>query len=77
MKTATTVCGKCGAKISDDATGQLCPACLLETGLSLFDEEPVAGVVDPGRDAVHLALVRAGGHYRRVEPGGAQVVRRE
>jgi len=50
MKTATTVCGKCGAKISDDATGQLCPACLLETGLSLFDEEPVAGVVDPGRD---------------------------
>src|SRR5262245_33167467 len=45
MKTATTVCGKCGAKIPDDATGQICPACLLEMGLGQLDEEPVAGVV--------------------------------
>jgi serine/threonine protein kinase/predicted Zn-dependent protease len=27
------VCGKCGAKISSDATREVCPACLLETGL--------------------------------------------
>ena len=34
MKTATTVCGRCGAKISGDATREVCPACLLETALS-------------------------------------------
>jgi serine/threonine protein kinase/tetratricopeptide (TPR) repeat protein len=39
MKTVTTVCGKCGAKIPDDATGQICPACLLEAGIGLLDEE--------------------------------------
>ncbi|SRR6266481_939517 len=50
MKTATTVCGRCGAKISSDSTREVCPACLLESGLGLFDEESVAGVVDPGHD---------------------------
>jgi serine/threonine protein kinase/Tfp pilus assembly protein PilF len=34
VKTATTVCGRCGAKISGDATREVCPACLLETALS-------------------------------------------
>ncbi len=42
MKTANNVCGKCGAKISDDATGQICPACLLEMGLGLPDNDTVA-----------------------------------
>jgi serine/threonine protein kinase/Tfp pilus assembly protein PilF len=55
MKTATTVCGTCGAKIPDDATGQLCPACLLEAGIGLLDEEPVAGGVDPGGNGVQTA----------------------
>lgn len=60
MKTVTTICEKCGAKIFDGATRNVCPACLLESGLSLFDEEPVAEVGlstvasaksdDPGRD---------------------------
>jgi serine/threonine protein kinase/Tfp pilus assembly protein PilF len=60
MKTATTVCGKCGAKISTDATREVCPACLLESGLGLFDDKAVAGVDssavasakadDPGRE---------------------------
>jgi serine/threonine protein kinase/tetratricopeptide (TPR) repeat protein len=36
MKTATTVCGRCGAKISSNATREVCPACLLETGLGLL-----------------------------------------
>src|SRR5262249_39623799 len=54
MKTATTLCGTCGAKIPQDATGQLCPACLLETGLGLLDEEPVAGV-----DLSAVALAKA------------------
>ena len=43
MKTATTVCGRCGAKISGDGGQEVCPACLLESGLGLFDEESVAG----------------------------------
>ncbi len=50
MKTVTTVCGKCGAKIPPDARQGACPACLLETGLGLLIDEPVAGVVDPVRD---------------------------
>ena len=53
MKTATTVCGKCGAEIPADARQGACPACLLETGLGLLADEPVAGVVldRPGRSA--------------------------
>src|ERR1043166_9179978 len=40
MKTVTTFCGTCGAKIADDdATGQLCPACLLEMGVGLLTDE--------------------------------------
>jgi TolB-like protein/Tfp pilus assembly protein PilF len=41
MKTANSVCGKCGAKIPDDTTRELCPACLLETGLGLLPDAPV------------------------------------
>jgi hypothetical protein len=44
MKTATTVCGRCGAKIPADATCEVCPACLLETGLGLFDDDNENGV---------------------------------
>jgi eukaryotic-like serine/threonine-protein kinase len=51
MKTTNSVCGKCGAEISDSATGQVCAACLLEMGLGLIADEPVAGVDDPGRPA--------------------------
>jgi hypothetical protein len=45
------VCEKCGAKISSsDVTREVCPACLLESGLGLLADESVAGVDDPGRD---------------------------
>src|SRR5215468_8120788 len=37
MNLVSSVCGRCGAKISDDATREVCPACLLETGLGLLD----------------------------------------
>jgi serine/threonine protein kinase/Tfp pilus assembly protein PilF len=47
MKTATTVCGRCGAKISGDAAQEVCPACLLESGLGLLEDEPAAGIADP------------------------------
>ena len=50
MKTATSVCGRCGAKASDDATPGVCPACLLETGLALLADESVTGIVDSGGD---------------------------
>jgi serine/threonine protein kinase/Tfp pilus assembly protein PilF len=51
MKTATAVCGRCGAKISGDTTREICPACLLESGLDLLEDESVAGVDDPGLPA--------------------------
>ena len=39
----TSVCEKCGAKISGDAPQGVCPACLLETGLGLlYDEDESA-----------------------------------
>jgi serine/threonine protein kinase/Flp pilus assembly protein TadD len=50
MKTASNICGRCGAKISGDATQEVCPACLLETGLTLLTNESVAGLADPVRD---------------------------
>src|SRR5437667_63192 len=48
MTAGTKLCAKCGAKISSDAPRGVCPACLLETGLDLFTDDPVAGVDDPG-----------------------------
>jgi serine/threonine protein kinase/tetratricopeptide (TPR) repeat protein len=50
MKTASSVCRRCGAKISNDATLEICPACLLRTGLDRFDGDSIADVVDPGRN---------------------------
>jgi serine/threonine protein kinase/tetratricopeptide (TPR) repeat protein len=52
MKTANNICGKCGAKIFDDTTRELCPACLLETGLGLLEDKSVVPQErdDPGRD---------------------------
>jgi len=38
------VCQRCGAKISSDATQEVCPACLLESGLGLLEDESVGGV---------------------------------
>jgi len=36
--TLIRVCGRCGAKISGHAARDVCPACLLETGLGLLDD---------------------------------------
>src|SRR6266516_1101214 len=49
MKTANSVCEKCGAEIFDGARREVCPACLLETALGLLADEPVAGVLTSGR----------------------------
>jgi serine/threonine protein kinase/Tfp pilus assembly protein PilF len=56
MKSGNRVCERCGAKIFDGARREVCPACLLETGLGLLADELVAGVIDPGRiDGVRTA----------------------
>ena len=68
MNTVIRVCGRCGAKISGDATREVCPACLLETGLGLFDDNAVAGVVDPGREDEVPA------HDRKKPPHAAKIL---
>jgi serine/threonine-protein kinase len=50
MMIANGVCGRCGAKISGDATQEVCPACLLESGLGVLEHETVGGVAQPGCD---------------------------
>ena len=66
MKLVSSVCGRCGAKISGDATQEVCPACLLESGLGLFDEDAIAGVANPGLEE----SVRA--HDRKRAPRAAR-----
>jgi serine/threonine protein kinase/Tfp pilus assembly protein PilF len=39
VKTANSVCEKCGTKIFADAPHRFCEACLLESGLGLLDDE--------------------------------------
>jgi serine/threonine protein kinase/tetratricopeptide (TPR) repeat protein len=51
MTSATRLCPKCGSEIPADAPEGGCPGCLLETGLGLLPDAPVAGVDDPGRSA--------------------------
>src|SRR5436190_16745013 len=47
---AVSVCKTCGAKISAEATREVCPACLLQAGLGLIADESVAEIAHPGRD---------------------------
>ena len=47
---AVSVCKTCGAKISAEATREVCPACLLQAGLGSIADESVAEVAHPGRD---------------------------
>jgi serine/threonine protein kinase/tetratricopeptide (TPR) repeat protein len=57
MKTANSVCERCGAKISPDATREVCPACLLETGLGLLEDESVAAPLAKDFGAGDLSAV--------------------
>ena len=58
MISVARVCQRCGAKISSDATREVCPACLLESGLGLFNDESVAAATDVDRDGRVQALDR-------------------
>src|SRR5437773_7330623 len=61
MKTATTVCRKCGAEIPADGRQGACPACLLETGLGLLTDEALAG------DLSAVALAKADENARAAD----------
>jgi eukaryotic-like serine/threonine-protein kinase len=64
------VCKKCGAKISSDATREVCPACLLETGLGLLDDESAAAPLAKDFGSGYLsavALVKADGGVRAAD----------
>jgi eukaryotic-like serine/threonine-protein kinase len=78
MKTASSVCEKCGAEIPADATGQVCPACLLEMGLGPLDEGVVAGVGDPGPDdrlpAVDGKIAARSVHHGESVPRRAKIL---
>src|SRR5258705_8856065 len=62
--TTARFCRKCGAAIPPDSPQHSCGACLLESGLGLLADEPVAGIdssaeasakaEDPGRDSPML-----------------------
>jgi eukaryotic-like serine/threonine-protein kinase len=71
MKTVPTLCGTCGATISDDATtGQICPACLLEAGIGPLDEDSLAAPLakDLGAgDFFAVALAKADNGAPEVE----------
>jgi Serine/threonine protein kinase len=47
VKTADSVCGKCGAKIFADSPQNVCGACLLQAGLGLLEEHE--GATDPAQ----------------------------
>jgi tetratricopeptide (TPR) repeat protein/tRNA A-37 threonylcarbamoyl transferase component Bud32 len=48
----TETCAKCGAEISLDATGQFCPACLLESGLTSTENSADSSVATPSLDGM-------------------------
>jgi serine/threonine protein kinase/tetratricopeptide (TPR) repeat protein len=62
MTSAIRLCPKCGSEIPADAPEGGCPGCLLETGLSLLPDAPVAAGDD-------------GGSAKNVEPDAAVTAR--
>ena len=75
MKLVSRVCPKCGTQIPSDARPGICPACLLERGLGLLEEECVAGV-DLSTTAAYSAEAAAkAGSSKADDPGGDDTVR--
>jgi hypothetical protein len=77
VKSANRVCERCEAKIPDDATREVCPACLLETGLGLLDDEFLAGVDSSAVAAYSAEAAAKAGSAKADGPGrdgGARAV---
>src|SRR6266480_2046332 len=68
MTSVLRLCPKCGAQIPADAPEGGCPGCLLETGLGLLADEPVAGV-DSGVAAYSAEAAAKAGSAKADDPG--------
>src|SRR5947207_2996883 len=69
MRSAPRVCRKCGAEIFADAPEGLCTACLFETGLGLFTDNPVAEVDLSAVAAYSAEAAAKAGSAKADDPG--------
>src|SRR5215813_12330122 len=61
MASALRPCPKCGTHIPAETRQGVCPACLLERGLGLFEEESVAGIGSAAEAAATPGSAKADG----------------
>ena len=69
--TAVKFCRRCGAAIPPDSPQHSCGACLLETGLGLLADEPVAGVDSSAEAAYSAEAAAKAGSAKADDPGRA------
>ena len=69
--TAVKFCRRCGAAIPPDSPQHSCGACLLETGLGLLADEPVAGVDSSAVAAYSAEAAAKAGSAKADDPGRA------
>src|SRR6476619_3167171 len=69
--TTARFCRKCGAAIPPDSPQHSCGACLLETGLGLLANEPVAGVDSSAEAAYSAEAAAKAGSAKADDPGRA------
>src|SRR5215471_19745865 len=65
MTSALRPCPKCGTQIPADTRQGVCPACLLERGLGLFEEESIGGIGSSAEAAAKPESAKAADVGRR------------